>query len=159
MLIAHYTLKSDLASGRSAQHALQAGLFQKRAHPAALIIDQEHLCNRGIDKQYFADNTVGGHHGHVALDSGILPFIDVHDARKIAAAGANHLRRNRPRDELFFERQQGLQAPGLGSVLAQTHLFKPHLLNLFLELAIFGSYAAQIEVVVPEIAAAALPPN
>ncbi len=126
---------------------------------AALIADQQHLRNRRIDDQHFADDSVGGDDRHVALDAGILALIDVDDAGKVAAAGADDLRGHGPGDELFFESDQGLQAAGLGGVFAEPHLFKPHLLNLIFQLAVFGAHAAQIKIVVPEIAGAVLTPH
>ena len=60
---------------------------------------------------------------------------------------------------MFFEGQQDLQAPRLGGIVGKTHLLQPHVLDLFLKLAVLGAHAAQIKIVVPETAAAILGPD
>ena len=50
---------------------------------------------------------------------------------------------------------RALQAAGLGGILAQAHLLQPHLFDLRFEFAILRAHAAQIEVIVPDVAGAA----
>ncbi len=159
MLIAHHTFQHDLAIRGATQHALQPRLLEEGTHAAAFIADQQHLRNRGVDQQHLANDSGNRHYGHVAFDAGILSFIDIDDAGVVAAAGANHLCGHSAGDKLFFEGQQGLQAPRLGSIFGQAHLLQPHVFDLLLELAVLGAYSAQIKVVVPEIAAAVLDPD
>ena len=89
----------------------------------------------------------------------MFPFVDVDDARLLAAARPNHLRRHGFRDELLFESQQRLQTAGLRSILVQTNLLQAQLLQLLFEFAVFGPYPAQVKVVVPEVAGAGLHPD
>jgi hypothetical protein len=93
------------------------------------------------------------------LDAGIFSFIDIDDAGVVTATGANYLCGHGAGDELFFEGQQGLQAPRLGCIFGEAHLLQPHVFDLLLELAILGAHAAQIEVVVPQAASAVPHPD
>ena len=63
------------------------------------------------------------------------------------------------RDELFLEPQQRLQAARLLRIFGRAHLLQAHALDFLFQIAIFLAHPAQIEVVVPETADAALAPD
>ena len=110
--------------------------LENRAHAAALIVDQQHLRRGAKHLQHLAHDAVRRDHRHVGLQPVMLPFVDVDDARLLAAARSDHLRRHGLRDELFLEAQQSLQAAGLRRVLVQAHLLQPQALDFRFQFAI-----------------------
>jgi hypothetical protein len=108
---------------------------------------------------HFSHDAVGCNNSHVPRDAGTFTFVDIDDARLIAATGANHLGGDSLGDVLFLECQKSLQAMCLGRVLAETDLLQPHLFDLLLKLAVLGPNSAQVDIVVPDTASAVADPD
>src|SRR5437879_1569611 len=99
----------------------------------------------------FPNDAISSNDSLVRLNPVRKSLVDVYRERVFAAARSDHLRRDRLGNKFLFESQQQLQAAGLLGILTQTHLLQTHLLDLLLELAVLGSYPAQVNVVVPAV--------
>ncbi len=75
--IGHDFFQHDFARRCSAQHALQARLFEDRTHTAGLIVDEQDLRSGLEGAQDFSHDPVGSNYRHVRLNPVARAFINV----------------------------------------------------------------------------------
>src|ERR1700733_6056223 len=91
--VRHESDNLRLSDSVAAQNASDARGFENDSCPARLIVDHQHLSRMGKDIADFAHDAVGSDNGHVALQLGVGTFVDVEQARLLAAARADDLDR------------------------------------------------------------------
>src|SRR5271170_2039690 len=103
--------------------------------------------------QHFTHDSVRGDYRHIGLNAIPASLVDEHRTRQLAAASTDDLRRQSLRNELFLEAKQCLQTPRLIGVLTDARLLQVHAFDLCLEAAVLGAHTAQVEIVMPNVAA------
>src|SRR5581483_5258007 len=157
LLIFHDVLDDQVPARRPRQDALQSRFLQGCAHATELVVNHQHLARGGKHAQHLAYNAVRRNHRHIGLHAVVRTLVQVEDPRLVAAARSNDLRRQRLRNELFFEIEDRLQPPCLKRILLQPHIMQPHLLDLLAQLSVFPAHAAQVKVIRPAAEDAVLP--
>src|ERR1019366_2739984 len=136
---------------RSPQDTLKAGGFQRSAHSTKLIVDRQYLRGVGKDLHDLAHDTRRRDDRHVRLNAILRSFIQVQNARLLAATGADDLGRDRGIDILLFECEQGLNTARHASILRVASVFNLHAVNLGAQLPIFPANTAKISVAIPGV--------
>ena len=144
------------SAGVAAQDAADARRLQNHARPTGLVVDHQHLRRVRIDLAQLAHNAVGGDDGHIRRQALARAFVDVEDARAVAAARSDRLRRQRLVDVLLLEVDQRLQAFALACVFQQRGLFQAQPVDRLLQLLVLFAHPAQVQIIRPELLRAQL---
>ncbi len=141
-------------AGGAADDGADAGAGQDDAGTGGLVVYEEHL--RGVrsglreDVSDLADDTVGGDHGHVGLETVGGAFIDVEDAGELGSAGSDDLCRDGGGDVVLLKGEEGLEAVALDGVLGDGGLLEAKLIDLDLEVTVVLADVAEVDVVGPD---------
>ena len=98
----------------------------------------------------------GGNHRHIAVQAVGRTFVEIEDARLIAAAGADGLRGHRRVNVLLLEAEEVLQALALAGIFKQGGLLQAQAVDGLVQIAVLFADVAQIKIVLPHALGAQL---
>ncbi len=129
---------------------------QDHSRAAGLVVDGQHLGRMGKDLAHLAHDPIGGNHRHIAGKAVGRTFVEIEDARLIAAAGADGLRGDRRVNVLLLEAEEGLQALALAGIFKQGGLLQAQAVDGLVQIVVLFANVAQVKIVLPHACGAQL---
>jgi hypothetical protein len=142
----------DLAGCAASKNGANSCGDEDDAGARGLVVDEQDLGGVGEDIAELADDAVGRDDRLVRFKTVFRTFVDVENAREVAATGADDLSGYRCCDVVLLEVKERLKAMALDSVLGECGLFEAEAGDLILKIVVLLAGVTKIDVVGPDVA-------